>query len=155
MAQSSIWEIRGFWSSSNVHIVFYWFHCRSHLATWYPVWIIPVERMTSESIYKLFILRNSKKHLPALYGARACTLTEWSASGLGICARSLRCKAKQSTLLYISETFPTDFLLFEVFLGQGYNLVCSIHLKKREKVERLKEGRKTQAIFLFPQYFGV
>lgn len=52
--------------------------------------------------------------------------------------RSLRCKAKQSTLLYISETLPTDSVLFEVFLGQGYSLVCSMHLKKKRKKKKKK-----------------
>lgn len=100
--------------------------------------------MTSESIYKLFILRKRKKHLPALYSAWACTLTEWSAFGLGIHACSLRCKAKQSTLLYISETFPADSVLFEVFLGQGYSLVCSMRLKKK-----LRDGKREEKHRLF------
>lgn len=145
MDQSSSCEIWDFWNSPIVHVVFCWFHCRRHLAMWYPVRIIPMKKMTSEGTYKLFILRKRKKHLPALYSDRAHTLTEWSASGLGICARSLRCKAKQSTLLYISETFPTDSVLFEVFLGQGYSLVCSLHLEKK----KLRDGKREEKHRLF------
>lgn len=135
----NLWEM-SFLSLSKCSYCFL-FCYRKHEA-W--IWTIPSKRTTSESISKLFILRKRKKQLPALYSARACTLTEWSAFGLGIHACWLRCKAKQSTLLYISETFPTDSVLFEVFLGQGYSLVCSMRLKK---IERRKEGRKTQAIF--------
>lgn len=74
----------------------------------------------------------------------ACMLDERSAWGSEPGAL-LKCKAKQSTLLYISEAFPTDFVVFEAFLGQGYSLVYSVHLEKKRKTAR--ERRKTQAIF--------
>lgn len=77
---------------------------------------------------------------------RACVLDERSAWGSEPGAL-LKCKAKQSTLLYISEAFPTDFAVFEAFLGQGYSLVYSVHLEKKENSARGRERRKTQAIF--------
>lgn len=64
----------------------------------------------------------------------------------------LKCKAKQSTLLYISEAFPTDFALFEAFLGQGYSPVYSVHLEKKENREA---GKKKAGYFLFPRYSEV
>lgn len=77
----------------------------------------------------------------------ACILDERSAWGSEPGAL-LKCKAKQSTLLYISEAFPTDFAVFEAFLGQGYSLVYSVHLEeKKKKRKTARARRKTQAIF--------
>lgn len=71
----------------------------------------------------------------------ACMLDERSAWGSEPGAL-LKCKAKQSTLLYISEAFPTDFVVFEAFLGQGYSLVYSVHLEKKGKQHEREEKRR-------------
>jgi len=79
-----------------------------------------------------------------------CVLDERSAWGSEPGAL-LKCKAKQSTLLYISEAFPTDFAVFEAFLGQGYSLVYSVHLeKKKENSTRGGEREEKRRLFFVP-----
>lgn len=84
----------------------------------------------------------------------ACMLDERSAWGSEPGAL-LKCKAKQSTLLYISEAFPTDFAVFEAFLGQGYSLVYSVHLEKKKGNSTREREKKNAGYFLFPRYSEV
>ncbi len=79
----------------------------------------------------------------------ACMLDERSAWGSEPGAL-LKCKAKQSTLLYISEAFPTDFAVFEAFLGQGYSLVYTVHLEKKENSTRKREPEEKRRLFFVP-----
>lgn len=50
----------------------------------------------------------------------------------------LKCKAKQSTLLYISQPVPADMCSLKHFWARDTSLVCSVLLEEKKRREKCK-----------------
>lgn len=59
----------------------------------------------------------------------------------------LKCKAKQPTLLYISQPVPADMCSLKHFWARDTSLVCSVLLEEKKK--KRKKERKNVSYFFF------